>query len=88
MTGVAPAEVVTIPASHRDLLERPICGVMTTLLPDGQPHSCLVWVDHDGTHACVNTTLQRQGGRDLLADARAHRRRPGLPLAREIAARR
>ena len=70
MTGVAPAEVVTIPASHRDLLERPICGVMTTLLPDGQPHSCLVWVDHDGTHACVNTTLQRQGGRDLLADAR------------------
>ena len=70
MTGAAPAGVVPIPASHRDLLERPICGVMTTLLPEGQPHSCLVWVDHDGSHARVNTTLQRQGGINLVADPR------------------
>jgi hypothetical protein len=40
------------------------------LLPGGQPHSCLVWVDHDGSCARVNTTLQRQSGRDLLADER------------------
>jgi PPOX class probable F420-dependent enzyme len=59
-----------IPASHRDLLERAVCGVLTTLLPGGQPHSCLVWVDHDGTRARVNTTLQRQSGRDLAADPR------------------
>jgi len=61
---------VPIPESHRDLLERPVCGVLTTLLPDGQPHSCLVWVDHDGGHACLNTTLQRRGGRDLAHDPR------------------
>jgi PPOX class probable F420-dependent enzyme len=59
-----------IPDSHRDLLERPVCGVLTTLLPDGQPHSCLVWLDHDGTCARANTTLQRLSGRDLAADPR------------------
>jgi PPOX class probable F420-dependent enzyme len=59
-----------LPASHRDLFERAVCGVLTTLLPDGQPHSCLVWVDHDGTCACVNTTLERRSGRDLVADPR------------------
>jgi PPOX class probable F420-dependent enzyme len=70
MSGTAPIDVQPIPASHLDLLERPICGVLTTLLTDGQPHSCLVWVDHDGGCARVNTTLQRQSGRDLSADPR------------------
>jgi PPOX class probable F420-dependent enzyme len=35
---------------------------------DGQPQSCLVWVDMDGACARVNTTLQRQKGRNLLAN--------------------
>ncbi len=56
----------TLPASHRDLLERPIPGVLTTMLPDGQPQSSLVWVDHDGGCARVNTTLERRKGRCLL----------------------
>ena len=38
--------------------------------PDGQPQSSLVWVDHDGECARVNTTLQRQKGRNLLANPR------------------
>lgn len=59
-----------IPASHLDLLQRPICGVLTTIGPDGWPQSSLVWVDHDGACARVNTTLQRQKGRNLLADDR------------------
>ena len=70
MTAVVPFDDEPIPDSHRDLLERPICGVLTTLLRDGQPHSCLVWVDHDGTCARVNTTLQRLSGRDLATDPR------------------
>jgi len=70
MTSAVPVGQVLIPESHRDLLERPVCGVLTTLLPDGQPHSCLVWIDFDGTCARVNTTLQRQSGRDLAADPR------------------
>jgi PPOX class probable F420-dependent enzyme len=60
-----------IPASHLDLLTRPVCGVFTTIGPDGWPQSSLVWVDHDGSCARVNTTLQRQKGRNLLADPRA-----------------
>ena len=68
MTAVAAPEAVEIPASHRDLLSRPICGVLTTMLPDGQPQSSLVWVDFDGECARVNTTLERQKGRNLQAD--------------------
>ena len=62
------AETVPIPASHLDLLTRPICGVLTTLGADGQPQSSLVWVDDDGACARVNTTLERQKGRNLRAN--------------------
>jgi PPOX class probable F420-dependent enzyme len=54
-----------IPASHRDLLTRPLVGVLTTMLPDGQPQSSLVWVEYDGDCASVNTTPQRQKGRNM-----------------------
>ena len=66
-TRVAP-ETVTVPASHLDLLTRPICGVQTTMGGDGQPQSSLVWVDWDGACARVNTTLERQKGRNLAAN--------------------
>ncbi len=68
MTAIVATATLPIPASHLDLLTRPICGVLTTLLPDGQPQSSLVWVDHDGECARVNTTLQRRKGRNLLAN--------------------
>jgi PPOX class probable F420-dependent enzyme len=68
MTTLVAPETLPIPASHRDLLTRPICGVLTTMSADGQPQSSLVWVDHDGECARVNTTLQRQKGRNLLAN--------------------
>jgi PPOX class probable F420-dependent enzyme len=67
----AHAQPVHIPDSHRDLLTRPICGVLTTLQPDGQPHSVLVWLDADGDVIRVNTTLDHQSGRNLAADRRA-----------------
>lgn len=59
-----------IPASHLDLLTRPIHGVLTTLMPDGQPQSSLVWCDYDGECARVNTTAERQKGCNMLADPR------------------
>ncbi len=58
--------VVQIPESHLDLLKTPVHGVLTTMMPDGQPQSSLVWCDYDGECACVNTTLQRQKGRNML----------------------
>jgi PPOX class probable F420-dependent enzyme len=60
-----------IPASHLDLLMRPVHGVLTTLMPDGQPQATLVWCDFDGECACVNTTLERQKGRNLAVEPRA-----------------
>ena len=61
-------DTVPIPASHLDLMARPICGVLTTMGAGGWPQSSLVWVDHDGTCARVNTTLERQKGRNMLVD--------------------
>ena len=66
-TIVAP-ETLPIPGSHVDLLTRPICGVLTTIGPDGRPESSLVWVDFDGECARVNTTLERRKGRNLLVN--------------------
>jgi PPOX class probable F420-dependent enzyme len=68
MTVPLAPEAVAIPASHLDLLTRPICGVFTTMGADGQPQSSLVWVDTDAECARVNTTLERQKGRNLLAN--------------------
>lgn len=59
-----------IPASHADLFDRAICGVLTTIRGDGQPRSSLVWVDSAGAYARVNTTLERGKGKDLSRDPR------------------
>jgi PPOX class probable F420-dependent enzyme len=68
MTAPVGLPSVPIPASHLDLLPRPICGVLTTMGGDGQPQSSLVWVDHDGECVRINTTLERQKGRNLVAN--------------------
>lgn len=59
---------VSIPASHLDLLTRPVHGVLTTVMPDGAPQCSLVWVDTDGEHVLINTTLERQKGRNMRAN--------------------
>ena len=35
------------------------------MMADGQPHSSLVWCDYDGACARVNTTRQREKGRNM-----------------------
>ena len=59
---------VSIPESHLDLFTRPIHGVLTTMMPDGQPQSSLVWCDYDGEHVNVHTTRERQKGRNMLGN--------------------
>jgi len=54
-----------IPPSHLDLLTGPVHGVLTTIMPDGQPQSSLVWCDYDGECARINTSVERQKGRNL-----------------------
>jgi PPOX class probable F420-dependent enzyme len=56
---------VPIPHTHRDLLVEPIHGVLSTMMQDGQPQSSIVWVDYDGAYVLINTTLERQKGRNM-----------------------
>jgi PPOX class probable F420-dependent enzyme len=60
-----------VPDSHLDLFTRPVHAVLTTMQSDGQPQSSLVWCDYDGECARVNTTLERQKGRNLQANPKA-----------------
>ena len=59
-----------VPDSHLDLVARSLHGVLTTMMPDGQPQSSLVWLDYDGECLRVNTTRQRQKGRNMRANPR------------------
>lgn len=59
-----------IPEDHMDLLTRPIHGVLTTMMPDGLPQSTLVWCDFDGDYVCVNTSRERQKGKNMIANPR------------------
>jgi len=62
---------ITLPDTHRDLFEKPVHGVLTTLMPDGTPQSSVVWVDYDGEYVLINTTLERQKGRNMQANPKA-----------------
>lgn len=59
---------VVIPDSHRDLLHGKIHGVLTTMMPDGSPQSSIVWVDCDDANILLNTTLERQKGRNMCTN--------------------
>jgi len=61
-----------IPASHRDLAECPPVAALTTVGRDGQPQSSLVWCDVEDRVGCtrINTTLERQKGRNLAANSK------------------
>src|SRR5574341_799089 len=46
---------VQIPESYRDLMNGPRVAALTTVMPDGQPQTTVVWCNFDGTHLLVNT---------------------------------
>jgi len=67
-TTVGAATTATIPASHLDLLVRPVSAVLSTIGSDGSPQSSIVWVDYDGACVRVNTTAERQKARNMGAN--------------------
>jgi PPOX class probable F420-dependent enzyme len=67
MTG-EKSMTIPIPESHLDLLTRPIHGVLSTLMPDGHPQSSLVWCDFDGECVRVNSSRERQKGKNMMAN--------------------
>ena len=60
----------TIPASHRDLLDKPAFGHLATLMPDGSPQVTPVWVDFDGTNLRFNSARGRVKDKNIRRDAR------------------
>jgi len=63
---------VQIPESHKDLLIEPVNGVLTTLMPDGQPQMSIVWADYNGQYVLINTTLERQKGKNMSANPKVN----------------
>jgi PPOX class probable F420-dependent enzyme len=72
--GASPVHTgstVEIPMSHRDLLARPLRAALSTRMPDGHPQTQPVWCDLENGDVLVNTTRERQKGRNLERDPRA-----------------
>lgn len=46
---------IEIPESFRDLLNGPRVAALSTIMPDGQIQTTVVWCNFDGTHVLVNT---------------------------------
>jgi len=55
---------------QREFLQSPFVGVVTTLRPDGSPHSTVVWVDAVDGKATFNTALGRVKPANIERDPR------------------
>jgi PPOX class probable F420-dependent enzyme len=60
-----------IPDSHADLLQKKGFAHVSTVLPDGAPHSVVVWFDWDGENVLFSTMNQSRKIRNLQRDPRA-----------------
>lgn len=54
----------------RDLAQAKNFAALSTLLPDGQPQTQLMWVDADDDHLIINTETGRQKFRNVERDPR------------------
>ncbi len=61
---------IPIPASHQDLFTRPIYAVVTTVMPDGQPQSTIIWINLEDGYVCFNTARGRQKDKNLEMNPR------------------
>jgi PPOX class probable F420-dependent enzyme len=54
----------------REFLQQPYVGEVTTIRPDGSPHTTVVWVDVDTDEVIFNTAVGRAKERYLRRDPR------------------
>lgn len=54
----------------RDLAAADNFAALTTLMPDGQPQTQMMWVDADADHLIINTEIGRQRFRNVERDPR------------------
>ena len=50
--------MATLNEQERRFLEQPFVGEVTTLRPDGSPHTTVVWVDPDTDVVSFNTAVR------------------------------
>jgi PPOX class probable F420-dependent enzyme len=62
--------MATLTDKARTFLEQPFVGEVTTLRPDGSPHTTVVWVDVDTDEVIFNTAVGRAKERYLRRDPR------------------
>ena len=62
--------MATLTEQQRRFLEQPFVGEVTTLRPDGSPHTTVVWVDTDTDVVMFNTAVGRAKERYLRKDPR------------------
>lgn len=56
---------IKIPDSHLDLIAGPVSVALTTVMPDGQPQTTVVWCNTDGTHVLINTMSKFQKAKNM-----------------------
>jgi PPOX class probable F420-dependent enzyme len=62
--------MVTIPASHADILSKKAFAHLATLNADGTPQVTPVWVDFDGKNVLINTARGRVKAKNLEREPR------------------
>lgn len=59
-----------IDETFKQLAQQPNFAALTTLMPDGQPQTQVMWVDADDSHILINTEVDRQKWRNVERDPR------------------
>ena len=62
--------MATLNDKQQQFLDNPFVGVVTTLRPDGSPHSTVVWVDQKNGEVSFNTAYGRAKPSNLEQDPR------------------
>jgi PPOX class probable F420-dependent enzyme len=62
--------MASLSKEQQQFLENPYVGVVTTLRPDGSPHSTVVWVENENGELSFNTVIGRAKERYVKADPR------------------
>lgn len=60
----------TIPADFMDMVNGPRVAALTTVMPDGQPQTTVVWCDFDGAYVRVNTMRGFRKEKNMRANPR------------------
>jgi len=54
----------------KQLAQQPNFAALSTLMPDGQPQTQVMWVDADDDHLLINTEIGRQKWKNVERDPR------------------